>query len=390
MDGQTGAHEQMNVVKMDPTVSVIIPTFNRANLVGHAIRSVLAQTEQDWECLVIDDGSTDDTRQVVTAFQDIRIRYIYQENQKAAAARNTGLRHSHGRYVAFLDSDDRFLPDKLRLQLRRLENDQTLGMVVSGWNEVDLEGHELKSLSPWLSHPVLDSQLFLYQCPIIVPAVMIQKSWLERVQGFDSAFPAVEDWDLWLRLSFAGCPMAWEPGQVCSRTLHTASQVRNYHAMETGTRMLFDKVFALPGLPEQVKNQQTRILANMHLDCAVRAISAGATGEGENHLKQAITIDPLLLTGDPPQILDSLAGAALTHMVPDRAVFIQTLSSILPNVSPRLPSERRKLTALLSAVEAFDSRRNGRPWDARCQAARAAWLDPGWIRNRGLLRIIVG
>lgn len=105
-----------------PTVSVIIPTYNRAAVLPAAIDSVLAQTHDDFELLVVDDGSTDDTEAIVTGYDDDRVRYVAHEtNRGANAARNTGIDAADGRYVAFLDSDDRWAPTKLRRQLQRLE-----------------------------------------------------------------------------------------------------------------------------------------------------------------------------------------------------------------------------------------------------------------------------
>ncbi|WP_332899995.1 glycosyltransferase family 2 protein [Haladaptatus sp. CMSO5] len=106
-----------------PTVSVVIPTYNRSEEVTHAIDSVLAQTYDDFELLVVDDGSTDDTKEVVTGYDDDRVKFIeHEENQGAPAARNTGIEHAEGEYVAFLDSDDEWLPLKLERQVDYLES----------------------------------------------------------------------------------------------------------------------------------------------------------------------------------------------------------------------------------------------------------------------------
>jgi glycosyltransferase involved in cell wall biosynthesis len=97
---------------MNPKVSVIIPTYNRANLLPRAIKSVLNQTFQDFELIVVDDGSTDNTRKVVEEFQkgDSRVKYFYKENGGPGSARNFGLKNAKGNFVIFLDSDDMFLP----------------------------------------------------------------------------------------------------------------------------------------------------------------------------------------------------------------------------------------------------------------------------------------
>jgi len=102
--------------KKIPRISVIIPSYNRANTIGRAIQSALSQSYQDFEIIVIDDGSTDHTEEVIRSFQDSRIRYIrHNRNRGGSAARNTGIHAARGEYIAFLDSDDEWLPQKLEL-----------------------------------------------------------------------------------------------------------------------------------------------------------------------------------------------------------------------------------------------------------------------------------
>src|SRR5205823_7692478 len=108
--------------RMIPLFSVVIPVFNRARTLPAALESVLAQTEQDFEILVIDDGSSDDPAAVVAGFPDPRIRCVRQENCGAGAARNRGIDLARGRFIAFLDSDDRFLPHHLSSMRSMLEN----------------------------------------------------------------------------------------------------------------------------------------------------------------------------------------------------------------------------------------------------------------------------
>jgi glycosyltransferase involved in cell wall biosynthesis len=105
-----------------PTVSVVVPTYNRARMLHRSVESVLAQTYEDFELIVVDDGSTDHTRNVANSYDDDRLTYIrHGENQGASAARNTGIEHASGEYIAFLDSDDEWLPRKLERQVAALE-----------------------------------------------------------------------------------------------------------------------------------------------------------------------------------------------------------------------------------------------------------------------------
>jgi glycosyltransferase involved in cell wall biosynthesis len=113
---------------MTPFFSVVIPVYNRADVLGDAIRSVLAQTEQDFEIVVVDDGSRDDPARVAASFADARLRFVRQENKGGGAARNAGIDLAQGRFVAFLDSDDVYLPEHLATMRRLLEGtERTVG-----------------------------------------------------------------------------------------------------------------------------------------------------------------------------------------------------------------------------------------------------------------------
>ena len=109
-----------------PTISVIIPTYNRAHLIGKAVKSVLSQTYQDFEIIVVDDGSTDNTEEIVKSFTDYKIYYIcHKHNRGASAARNTGIKASRGEYIAFLDSHDEWLPEKLDKQIKTFNSESS-------------------------------------------------------------------------------------------------------------------------------------------------------------------------------------------------------------------------------------------------------------------------
>ena len=184
----------------NPTVSVIIPTYNRAHLVGRAIRSVLNQTYQDFELIVVDDGSTDNTEEVVKGFNDDRIRYIcHDENKGGSAARNTGIKIALGEYIAFLDSDDEWLPEKLRRQIGTLQklSKEWAGVCTGFWL---IDGGSVIKYTPPLPRNLfteLLSRCFLYSGSTL----LIRKVLLDEIGGFDEALPRHQDWDLLLRIS---------------------------------------------------------------------------------------------------------------------------------------------------------------------------------------------
>ncbi len=182
-----------------PQVSVIIPTYNREETIGRTIRSVLTQTFQDFEIIVVDDGSTDGTRAIVEGFCDPRIRCLrHEQNLGAAAARNTGIRAARGTYLAFLDSDDEWLPEKLSEQISILQSapDGTYASCTGYYLHVGSSGLVLETIPhqppSWLK------QLLLGGCALSPGATLVVKKTLfDDVGLFDGALSRFEDWD-WL------------------------------------------------------------------------------------------------------------------------------------------------------------------------------------------------
>ncbi|MDZ8221840.1 glycosyltransferase family 2 protein [Nostoc sp. ChiVER01] len=184
-----------------PNVSIIIPTYQRADLVSETIESVLAQTYTDYEIIVVNDGSTDNTREVLAQFKD-KITVIHQENKGLPAARNTGIIASRGRYIAFVDDDDLWIPYKLEKQVACFESNPNIGLVYS--NIVFFKDNRLLSSDLWpkRSHPpgvLKDSMLFVLNfIPIL--SVLVRRECLDEVGLFDQTLKYCEDYDLWLRI----------------------------------------------------------------------------------------------------------------------------------------------------------------------------------------------
>ena len=184
----------------EPVVTVVIPTYNRAHLITRALRSVLAQTFTDFEIIVVDDGSTDDTETVVISLDDARVHYYRQPNAGASAARNYGMREAKGEFIAFLDSDDEWFPNKLELQVARFrELPNTVGMLYTGSQTVT-EGSPPETFIP-SQRGNLYRQLLEQNVAHGTSSVMIRRSVVERVGYFDEQFPAIEDYDYWVRVS---------------------------------------------------------------------------------------------------------------------------------------------------------------------------------------------
>lgn len=183
-------------------VSVVIPTYNSSVSLREAIESVLAQTYKDFEIIVIDDGSTDDTEAVVRSLGN-RVGYFKQENQGAGAARNAGIKRSRGEYIAFLDADDLWGAGKLDQQIPLLEHDPQLGLVYSDWAVVSSDGVIEQSYLqkvPSASGYVFDK---LVQWGFILTSgVVVRRTCLDDVGDFDNSLSIAQDYDLWLRICY--------------------------------------------------------------------------------------------------------------------------------------------------------------------------------------------
>ncbi len=188
-----------NQTKKIPAVTVIIPTFNRASWLAGAIDSVLNQTFQNFELIVIDDGSTDETPKLVAKYGD-RIRYYVQPNRGPASARNLGIKRAQADLIAFLDSDDRWLKEKLHEQVGVMLNNPEIKICYTNeiWVRRGVRVNQKKihqKYSGWIY------QKCLSLCIISPSSVMIRREVFDKVGLFDEQFLVCEDYELWLRIS---------------------------------------------------------------------------------------------------------------------------------------------------------------------------------------------
>lgn len=186
-----------------PEVSAIIATYNMGQYLADAIRSVLGQSRSNLELLVIDDGSTDNTREVVASFQsDPRLQYYWQPNSGQTRAKNVGINRARGVFVAFCDADDLWTTDKLELQLPAFDDAGRVAVVYSRHRRIDTDGVSLVHAEDSASLPSgqVTQQLFIENF-VSFGTATIRLSYLKDMGGFDEALRMGIDWDLWLRLS---------------------------------------------------------------------------------------------------------------------------------------------------------------------------------------------
>ncbi|MEG3930099.1 MULTISPECIES: glycosyltransferase [unclassified Microcoleus] len=248
----------MSTPTRTPLVSVIIPVYNGSRYIVQAVESALSQTFTNLEIIVVDDGSSDRTQEVLQPYFD-RIRYIYQENQGVAAARNIACQLAQGEFLAFLDADDYFLPSKLEKQLACFDADPTLDMVQTGWLMVDETGKDIFEIKPWQQASKLDLESFIIFKCVRPSAMMLRRKCWEDLGGFDDHFPLAEDLDFALRLTLKGYKAVWlEEILTCYRQ-HKSNIMSSGLPLMKNTEILMKEFFNRPDLPEsirQLKNQE--------------------------------------------------------------------------------------------------------------------------------------
>lgn len=182
-------------------VSIIIPAFNRSAVLDRALNSVLSQSYQDYEILIVDDASTDNTSERVKSYTDPRIVYLrHANNRGGAASRNTGIERAKGELIAFLDSDDEWTSDKLQRQVELLEKSDDCGMVYTALKAIFEEDGQTKIL-PVEHRGRFFNELLISNCVRTLSSIVVRRSILQKAGGFDPQLRSCQDWDLYIRLA---------------------------------------------------------------------------------------------------------------------------------------------------------------------------------------------
>ncbi len=184
-------------------ISVVIPTYNYADFITEAIESVLAQTFPIFEIIVVDDGSSDNTEEVIKQFGD-KVRYIKQTNSGVCAARNNGVKNAGGDFIAFLDADDAWLPEKIERQIAKFDEDDQVGLVHCRMREFDSETGETVRLHLEGEEGWVADELLLFEKPVVIGcggSIVVSRQAFETVGGFDTNLKVGEDWDFCYRVA---------------------------------------------------------------------------------------------------------------------------------------------------------------------------------------------
>jgi hypothetical protein len=387
-----------------PRVSVVIPTYNRQKLVQEAIASVLRQTYADYEVIVVDDGSTDDTGLVLNQLYGPTIRYFYQDNQGESAARNLGIGRARGEYVAFLDSDDLWHPKKLEHQVDAFELSKDAGMISTQAYWINYEGLRLRLLPH--GHDLPGSTISWEDLVLdnVVAGggstAMVRRDKLERIGGFDSQIRFGEEWDLWLRLARhvairqIPAPLAYSRRHRFG-TRGWAPRGHEADAMYAEHHRILEKAFAdcplEPSRCSVLRSHATSRICLRHaiVDCALGNVSSGRRrwAEAIRH-NRTHAADPSTVKR---QIVHFVTGYAC---VTKEGSQIGEIGRLLDQVLGGLPSEvqhvsveRESLRAACLAETAFLAATERKTGLARRAAFLCLAADRSWRSNLGLAKI---
>lgn len=294
-------------------VSVLLPTYNRAQYLAQAVASALIQSYQDLEVIIVDDGSEDDTANVVGTFSDARVRYIYQTNQGVSAALNTAWHAARGDYCAMLGSDDVWLPELLQELVPVLEADPSLAFVYARARGMDARGNPLSQIlgvSPKFPDHGLKS--LLYGDTVCGLACVFRRACVERVGGFNESLVANEDWDLWIRIA-EYYPFAFRDKILANYRIHpnslTGGKSAYFGRLVHDRVALIEDYYARPNLPADALQVKSLALRNVYLDAGVRYLAVGKPRTAVSYFSRAIRAH-----GDPLSSAVRVTGVAIFYL----------------------------------------------------------------------------
>jgi len=279
---------------MNPKISIIIPTYNQASLLPRAIKSVLNQTFKDFELIIVDDGSTDDTKMIVDSFSknDFRIKYIWQKNSGSPSKpRNTGIKHSRGMYICLLDSDDQWLAEKIEKQIKLFENSKKhLGLVSCNTLIIDEKSNKTRRYIIPRYRKTLEKLLssnFIFG----PSSVMIPKKIFDDIGLFDENFKYTDDYDMWIRIS-QKYNFDFVPEFLLKYYIHDSSITRtlNYLDKVNDLKYILEKNIKYYRANPKIHSIQIRTLGVLN-------IRAGEIRTGKEYFLKSIRMNPLSFKG---------------------------------------------------------------------------------------------
>jgi glycosyltransferase involved in cell wall biosynthesis len=370
---------------MSSLTSIIIPAYNQAPFVKACVESMLAQTHNEKEIIVVDDGSTDDTQRVLAPYAQ-HIHLLRQQNQGVSAARNYGFAASHGKFVLFIDADDYADRQQLVLLLRLLENNPGAGAAFSSYAYVDADNRLLRKLFLRGSRqPLKDLLLRNLQLPS-PGGVLIRREVFERVGGFDTSMSPAADFDLWLRIAQFGYDFECADDVLFFYCIQNTSMSSRVDRMEDDLMRSLDKVFESSARHAEIEQLKSFSYARTHLENAARYIRTEDIRSAVDRMQQALRLKTRATTSID-EMLSWIAHSARDPRTPDATKFIECVFDNLPHESQQLRMYRSRAHGMYHTISLFEADQIKRHDKARQHIVPAIFQNPSNWRNKGFWRI---
>jgi glycosyltransferase involved in cell wall biosynthesis len=278
-----------------PSVSVVIPTYNCAHLLPNAVRSAFRQTIAPSQVIVVDDGCTDDTVEVMDALAKEfprRLLFIRQPNGGEASARNRGVAAATGEYIAFLDSDDVWLSQKFQRQLPLFQHPSAPALTFTAYTRVSGTDRTVVRVEGWQATAEHALRRLMDGCLITPSTVIVRRDALTAAGPFDESLRLGVDWEMWLRLAAAGHRFAYLPEPMTDYLWHADNISRDQRKISGAALTIFPRLFDSGALPPELQRMEGHCLARWYLNQASYALDAGERTESRRSLLQAVRRRP--------------------------------------------------------------------------------------------------
>jgi glycosyltransferase involved in cell wall biosynthesis len=329
-------------------VSIVITTYNRSHLLREAVESVLAQTYPSVEAIVVDDGSTDDTPQLMERYAG-RVKYIRQQNAGVSAARNHGFRESSGEFLGFLDDDDVYFPDKIQRQVSYLQQMKGSPFVHCRYLLMNPEGRYFNRIGLLPEGAVLGE--LLCQNFLWMSAPLVRRDAFTQVGGFDESLSTAADYDLWLRLARLGeLGCVQEP--LGAYRIQAGSMVTNVARTEQEVMQVLERAFADPNLPPELAAVKPKAYSRWRFWFSRRYYAARQWADAQRNLTETLMLTPELLD-NKEALIEGFYSEAMDERIDDAFNYIQEVFEHLPPAAAGIRSISQDLTRRLCLGQAL-------------------------------------
>jgi glycosyltransferase involved in cell wall biosynthesis len=311
-------------------VSVVIPAYNQANFLGEAIQSVLDQTFKNFELIIVNDASHDNTAEVVGQFSDPRIRFLaHNINRGLPASRNTGLRASSGELIALLDADDIYHPEKLQTHVEFLAKHPEVGVSYNNRFELNYSSTTIRDL--WRPPRFVSLSDLVLGFPFAPSDIVMRREWVFRVGLFDENFHFYgEDLTMNCQLALSGCKFANVDRALNYRRHQSGRRIRDISGAIQSVFQSLRNTLNDPRCPVEVKALGNVAFANSYLVWAYEAFVQNETDLGQSFLREAVHLKPSVLEGSPCELIQFLVYRSIADESKNHETILENLLAQLP------------------------------------------------------------